>query len=329
MAGTKQTVLNFLEKNRGRYLSGEAIAEKLGLSRNSVWKAIESLRRDGYRIEAISRRGYSLSGESDVLSVSGISSFLSSDIDNSKIVLYDDLESTSKTAKGMASTGAGHGTVVISKHQSLGSGRKNRSFFSPEGGIYMSIVLDPSHLPFSNTALITSYTAVSICKSLEKLANVTPSIKWINDIFLGRKKICGILTESGADFETGEIQWIVVGIGINFAINEKDFPPELREKAGSLFIPGEEIISKNHLIAEILNRLLSPSKAKTISQTSILNSYKKRLNMLDMTVNVIQKDGITYEAVATDIDENGKLMIKLPDNSIKTLSSEEISITFN
>ena len=126
MAGTKQTVLNFLEKNRGTYLSGEAIAEKLGLSRNSVWKAIESLRRDGYRIEAISRRGYSLSGESDVLSVSGISSFLSSDIDNSKIVLYDDLESTSKTAKGMASTGAGHGTVVISKHQSLGSGRKNR-----------------------------------------------------------------------------------------------------------------------------------------------------------------------------------------------------------
>jgi len=326
MAGTKDVVLNFLEQNKGTFLSGETIAKELSLSRNSVWKAIESLRRDGYRIEAASRRGYSLSGESDILSSSGILSFLSFGMDPSQIHIFDSLESTNKTAKSMASLGASHGTVVISKTQTLGSGRKNRSFFSPEGGIYMSIILDPHFLPFSNTALITSYTAVCICKAMEKLANVTPTIKWINDIYLGSKKICGILTESGTDFESGEIQWLVVGIGINFAIDQKAFPVELRKKAGSLFTPGETIISKNHLIAEIIDRLTSPVSAKKLTPSSILRSYKKRLNMLDAEVTVIQRNGESYTAIAKDIDENGKLIIELPDKSTKTLSSEEISI---
>ncbi len=326
MAGTKEVVLNFLEQNKGTFMSGETIAKELSLSRNSVWKAIESLRRDGYQIEAASRRGYSLSGESDVLSVSGILSFLSYDMDPSLISIYDSLESTNKTAKSMASLGAQHGTVIISKTQTLGSGRKNRSFFSPEGGIYMSVILDPRFLPFTNTALITSYTAVCISKAMEKLANVTPTIKWINDIYVGPKKVCGILTESGIDFESGEIQWLVVGIGINFAVDTKAFPSDIRKRAGSLFVPGEAIISKNHLIAEILERLISPARGKNLTPSSILRSYKKRLNMLDQEVTVIERSGDSYTAIAKDIDENGKLIIEFPDKSTKVLSSEEISI---
>ncbi len=326
MSGTKESVLKYLEKNTGTFSSGEKIASELGLSRNSVWKAIESLRRDGYRIEAASRRGYSLSAESDILSISGISSFLSDNINADLIKIYDSLESTNKTAKSEASFDAPHGSVVIAKSQSSGSGRRNRSFYSPEGGIYMSVILNPDSLPFTNTALITAYTAVCICEAIEKLINVTPSIKWVNDIYIGSKKICGILTESASDFETGRIQWIVVGIGINFSVEINDFPRDIRSRAGSLFIPGEETISKNHLIAEILNRLFSQNGHTKNPASSILKKYRSHLNMLGEEITVINPDGSQYSAIAHDIDENGKLIIILNDNTKKTLSSEEISI---
>ncbi len=326
MSGTKESVLKYLEKNRGSFSSGEKIASELKLSRNSVWKAIESLRRDGYRIEAASRRGYSLSAESDVLSVSGITSFLSDNINTDLIKIYDRLESTNKTAKSAAAFDAPHGSVVIAKSQSSGSGRRNRTFFSPEGGIYMSVILKPESLPFTNTALVTAYTAVCICETIEKLVNVTPSIKWVNDIYIGSKKICGILTESASDFETGMIQWIVVGIGINFSVDITEFPRELRSKAGSLFTPGDETISKNHLIAEILSRLFSAKKHAKNPASSILKKYRSHMNMLGEEITVICPDGSKYKAIAHDIDENGKLIVKLPDETKKTLSSEEISI---
>ena len=327
MAGTKERVLKYLEQNKGTFSSGEMIAGELSLSRNSVWKAIESLRRDGYQIEAASRRGYSLTGEHDFLSVPGIQTFLKSKISPEQIFIHDSLESTNKSAKSAASFDAAHGTVIIAKSQKSGSGRKNHTFFSPPGGIYMSIVLRPESLPFSNPALITSYSCVSICKALEKLTDLKPSIKWINDIYLDNRKICGILTESGTDFESGELQWIVVGIGINFSISEKDFPGELKQKAGSIFIPGEETISKNHLIAEILNQLFPLNDGSAVDAPAIISDYRSRMNILGKKITVHPINGISYPAKALDINENGKLLIELPDGSTSLLSSEEISVT--
>ncbi len=327
MSLTKEAVLKYLEKNKGSYFSGETIAKELSLSRNSVWKAIESLRRDGYHIDAVSHRGYSLSEDTSFISKKGITSFLSDEIPYSEITIFDSVESTSKLAKSAASLGADHGTVIISKEQTGGNGRKNRSFFSPDGGIYFSIVLKPERLSFSDPSLITAYTAVCICQALEKMTDLKPSIKWINDIYINEKKVAGILTESGADFETGQLQWIVVGIGINFSISPSAFPKELQQKAGSLFIPGDEPISRNHLIAEILNRLLCNDKAAAGDSEKLLNDYKKRMNMLNKEVTVIQRDGIEYHAFAKDITKNGKLIIELPDKTTNILSSEEISIT--
>ncbi len=327
MSETKEIVLRYLEKNKGSYFSGETIARELSLSRNSVWKAIESLRRDGYHIEAASRRGYSLSAESDIISATAIASFLSKDTSIDNINIYDKLESTNKTAKSAASFDAKHGTVIIAGSQTAGSGRKNHGFFSPEGGIYMSVVLNPDTLPFSPPSLIMSFTANCICKSIEKLTDLKPSIKWTNDIYLGSEKICGILTESGMDFESGDLQWIVVGIGINFSMNKSDFPNDIRKKAGAMFVPGEETISRNHLIAEILNKILCSDKNSYQSSSQIIGEYKSRMNMLGKEINVIPKSSEKYIAKAMDIDENGKLIIELPDGSKKTLSSEEISIT--
>ncbi len=328
MSETKEIVLRYLEKNKGSYFSGEAIAKELSLSRNSVWKAIESLRRDGYHIEAASRRGYSLSSDADIISASSIKSFLSPNITIENIEIHDKLESTNKTAKGAASFGARHGTVIIAREQTAGSGRKNHSFYSPDGGIYMSIVIIPDHIPLSDPALIIPHTANCICKSIEKLTDLSPSIKWTNDIYLGSKKICGILTESGMDFESGELQWIVLGIGINFSMNNSDFPNDIKNKAGALFTPGEETISRNHLIAEILNRILASDKYDDKMSSEIISEYKSRMNMLGKQINVIPKNSDAYVATAIDINKKGKLIVELPDCSKQILSSEEISITW-
>lgn len=334
MPDTKSQVLSYLEENSGVFLSGEVIASDLNISRNSVWKAIESLRRDGFQIEAASRRGYSLSGKADKISLSEISRYLSDDSYSNLITIHDSLDSTNKAAKSMASLDAPHGTVIIATKQTGGTGRRKRSFSSPEGGIYMSIILRPESFFLKNHMLITPFSAICVCKAIEDLTGFTPSIKWMNDLYLNGKKICGILSEAGSDFDTGELEFIVVGIGINFNSDLKDFPTDIRSTIGHLYNKGQETISKNQLIAKIIDMLLSPS---AISEKDIIDEYKKRMHMLGTTITIkpsgnekgaemISQSNLVYKAKAIDVDANGKLIVELPSGEIKTLSSEDISI---
>ncbi|WP_026526618.1 biotin--[acetyl-CoA-carboxylase] ligase [Butyrivibrio sp. VCD2006] len=320
MTDTKTLVLNYLEENSGRYFSGETLAKELHISRNSVWKAIESLRREGYRISAAPRRGYSLSAKADNITVSGISKNLSPYVSSELITVYDELESTNKTARSMATFDAPHGTVIIAKRQTGGTGRKKRHFTSPEGGIYMSIILRPEKLETDGFSLITPFAGVCVCRAIEENTSVFPKIKWLNDLYIEDKKVCGILAEAGTDFDTGELQYIVLGIGINFNSESEAFPPELRKTVGSLFLKGEESISKNELIAAILNNILKGSIPE-----NIIDEYKSRMNMLGKSILVISSDK-EYEAVALDINKKGKLIVELPDKSTRVLSSEDISI---
>lgn len=320
MTDTKTLVLKYLEDHSGSFFSGETLAKELHISRNSVWKAIESLRREGYSIAAAPRRGYSLSAKADNITLSGISNHLSPFINPELITIYDELESTNKTARSMATFDAPHGTVVISKMQSGGKGRKKRLFSSPKGGIYMSIILRPERIAVSDYALITPFAGVCVCKAIESITSMKPSIKWLNDLYIDNKKISGILAEAGTDFDTGELQYIVVGIGINFNSDIDSFPAELKRTAGSLFKKGEEKISKDQLIAHILNLIL----VDNISE-NIIDEYKSRMNMLGNSIKVISKD-TEYEALAVDVNEKGKLIVELPDKTTRILSSEDISI---
>ena len=274
---SKDKVLALLEQNKTEYLSGESMAGSLGLSRNAVWKAINELRKQGYEIEAISNKGYRLGADNDIISKEGILSCLDIKLQAlaaDKIHIYDTLDSTNKTAKQMAISGSSHGTLVISKKQASGKGRKDHSFFSPDGGIYMSIILSPDNLPSLKPDVITAYTGVSVCRSIEKLCHMLPSIKPVNDLFLDGKKICGILTESGTEFDSGTVQWIVVGIGINFDPDILSFPSGLLSVVGSLYKPGEAGISKNQLIAEIYTRLID---WKGIDTERILEEYNSKI----------------------------------------------------
>jgi len=319
---TKKCILALLESKRGQSVSGEYIAAQLNVSRNAVWKAIRELKKDGYKIEAVTNKGYCLSGDNDILSVQGMLPYLSQEKNSDKIFVYDSLDSTNKTTKEMAISKAEHGTTIIADSQTKGKGRYNRTFYSPPGhGIYMSFVLHPKQLRFTTPTLITSFAAVSVCEAIEAITDKTPQIKWVNDIFLDGKKICGILSEAVTDFESGNTQWIVVGIGINFNTPLMDFPEDLRQIAGSVFIDGNASTTRNHLAAEIMNRIV----ALKYDEKKILAKYKQRLFMLGEEILVSQASE-TYIATAIDVDDIGRLIVKKDSGEVLSLSSGEITI---
>ena len=323
---TKNRILELLEQQRGESISGEHLAGILNISRNAVWKAVKELQKDGYNIVAVTNKGYCLSDENDIISIPGIKPFLSerSQFYANKIQVHKSLESTNKTAKEMAVAGAEHGTIIISDGQTMGKGRYSRNFFSPSGGgLYMSIVLRPEAMHFKNPTSVTAFAAVSVCEAIEIISTKVPRIKWVNDIFIDGKKVCGILTEAVTDFESGGLDWVVLGIGINVHTRTEDFPSDLQSLATSIY-PDEKMPGvRNRLSAEIINRILGFETLP--SETEIFEKYKKRLMMLGKEITVIQNQ-MKYKATAIDVDSVGHLIVKNENGEIITLSSGEIRI---
>ena len=322
---TKHRILELLEQNRGDSISGERLAGILNVSRNAVWKAVKELEKEGYSIEAVTNKGYRLSDQNDIVSIQGIKPFLSpqSKLYAENIKIYKTLESTNKTAKEMAVAGAEHGTVIIADSQTKGRGRYSRSYFSPSGGLYMSIILRPEVLNFENPTSVTAFAAVAVCEAIESISEKTPKIKWVNDILIDGKKVCGILTEAVTDFESGSLDWIVLGIGINVYIKTEDFPDDLQSLATSIF-PNEKMFGvRNKLSAEIINRILGYDI--TPREAEIFRKYKNRLAMLGNQVTVIQNKN-EYKAAVIDIDAAGHLVVKNENGEIITVSSGEIRV---
>lgn len=322
---TKTRILGLLEQRRGESISGEYIAGLLNVSRNAVWKAIKELRKEGHDIIAVTNKGYRLSDENDIVSVQGIEPFLSERSRSyaEKIQIYSSLGSTNKTAKEMAIAGAEHGTVIISDRQTEGRGRYLRNFFSPPGGLYMSIIIRPEALLFAEPTTVTAFAAVSVCEAIEVISDKAPKIKWVNDIFINGKKAGGILTEAVTDFESGGLEWIVLGIGVNVYARREDFPAELRSSATSVY-PDEKVYGvRNRLSAEIINRILGYD-APT-SEKEIFEKYRKRLLMIGKKITVIQGNS-TYNATAVDIDPVGHLIVKKENGEVVALHSGEIRI---
>ena len=256
---TTEKVLSVLEQNKDDFVSGEDIAALHDISRNAVWKAVNELRNRGYAIEAVSNKGYRLSRNSDIVSVEGIRACLPADLKDiaDKTQVFDTIGSTSDLAKELAVKGADHGTCVISLSQSGGRGRKDHSFFSPSGGLYMSMILKPQYIPYGRSDLITGFIGLCVCKAILELTGQQPVIKGINDLYINDRKICGILIESGSEFDSDTLQWIVAGIGINFDSDINDFPNDIKDVAASLFRPGKATVSKNELAARIIGNVFS------------------------------------------------------------------------
>ena len=318
----KNNILHILESNKGKTLSGQELADMLNVSRTAVWKAINSLKDDGYNIKSTPNKGYSLSESSDMLSAEGIRLYLNEEYKNIPITVYKTIDSTNAKAKLLAVQNAEHGTTIIAEEQTKGRGRFGRDFFSPsDSGIYMSIILKPE-LNIENSVLITSAAAVVVCNAIEKFTNVSPKIKWVNDIFIGDKKVCGILTEAVTNFESGMLDCVVVGIGINVKTRNEEFPLELQNTAGSIFIDDDSFI-RNQLTAEIINNMLRISKK--LESKDFMPAYKQRSMILGEHI-LYKKDNKWHEGYASYIDDYGGLVVYTEDGQKITLNSGEVSI---
>ena len=255
-----------------------------------------------------------------LLSEEAIRGFLTAGGAGRVLEIHDCLDSTNNRAKALAAAGAPHGLTVIADSQTGGRGRRGRSFFSPEHtGVYMTCVLRPE-CPAEKAGLLTSLAAVATARAVEKTASADIKIKWVNDLYLNGKKICGILSEAGPVTGNGKPDYAVMGIGVN--AGRMDFPPELRDIATSIGNETGRDPDRNRLIAEILNGL--DELWGDLETGAFLEESRRRSNVIGRTVTVIES-GRSYPARALDIDGQGRLVIETGEGRA-CLNSGEVSL---
>lgn len=307
----KSNILNELRKNSG-YVSGESLARSLDKSRAAVWKAVNALRDEGYPIEAHTKKGYRLADNADVLNEEEISRFCENKI---KIFYLESVDSTNNYAKKLLADGENGIFLVAAAEQTSGRGRQGKSFYSPKGtGVYMSLVIHPG-APLQNAVSSTTAAAVAVCRAIEKISDKRPGIKWVNDVYLGGKKICGILTEAVTDFESATVSSVIIGIGIN--VSTADFPDDV-ENGGSLGAG----IGRARLIAAVCDELL---KTVNDSYGDFIDYYRSRSIVIGKEIKFAE-NSVWQTAAAEGIDNRGGLEIVLKSGERRTLRSGEISI---
>lgn len=316
---TKDKILFILQKNRGNYLSGEEIAGELGISRNAVWKSVNALKSSGYKIRAVKNRGYTLTEEPAALLKEAIEAHLPERHRDCALSLHKTADSTNMLARRMALEGAPHKTLFLAEGQTAGRGRRGKSFFSPEGsGLYMSLLLRPEAI-LQKPQLITIAAAISVCRAIEAQLQVCPKIKWVNDILLNGKKVCGILTEAVTDFESGGIECIIVGVGVNCALPSDGFPDGIKDIAGAL----PEGVSRNRLCGDIAAGILD--WFQNLHNPLLIEEYRSRCDTVGKRVSFIY-NGESAHASALGIDGDGGLIAEFDDGTITVLNGGEISV---
>ena len=321
----KDEVLKLISRESD-YISGEAISRKLGVTRAAVNSAVKSLRDDGYEITSSTNKGYLLTGSPDSLSKGSIAAFLTDDRSDS-LYVFDSVGSTNTVLKEMASEGAVSGTVVIADHQSDGKGRRGRSFESPSGaGVYLSYLFKPES-GFDKISDLTSWTAVAVADAIKRAFGLDSQIKWVNDLLMNRKKICGILTEVTVEGESGFIDTCIIGIGIN--VNESSFPDEISEIATSLSIEnGGKTFNRAKLASEII-KSMDDLKSRWPDDPYYLERYRE----LNITTGskitafpLMAENGQGRKGTALEINEDFSLKVKFDDGSVQDLKSGEVSV---
>ena len=225
---TREKLLDFFEKNKGAYFSGEELAARLSVSRTAVWKAVNSLRKDGYEIDAVPNKGYCLSADTDILSSQGVEKYLEPVCASIEMEILPAVGSTNDYLREKALKGQKEGFTVLAGEQTGGRGRTGRSFYSPaDTGIYMSLLLRPENCSPAVAVKFTTMAAVAACRAIEKVSQKKAQIKWVNDVYIEDKKVCGILTEGAVSLEKGSLEYVILGVGINVYPPRGVFPREL------------------------------------------------------------------------------------------------------
>lgn len=310
---TKEQILSRLIENSDEYISGQQLAQAIGVSRAAIWKGIKALRAEGFAIDAVTNKGYRLGKENDILNAP----LVQAEIENSavQVIYYPTIDSTNTQAKRLINEGVQNDLLIISEEQTNGRGRQGKSFYSPAlTGIYMTLVTHPM-TALTNAVTATTAAAVAVCRAIENLTDIEPKIKWVNDVYVNDKKVCGILTEAVTDFETQTVTSVIIGIGMN--IKTLDFPGDV-ENAASLGVE----VKRHRLIAAITNQLY---RVLNGSIDDFISYYRSHSMIIGKRINFIKNSRVT-PATALEIDETGGLVVQLENGEVTTLRSGEISV---
>ncbi len=312
----KEKLLKLLYNNR-KYISGERLSQKFGVSRTTIWKYIKYFRKAGYKIESSSKLGYQLVESPDKLLPEEIRLGLETKKIARKIFYFKQVKSTNTIATQKAKEGAPEGTIVVAEEQKKGRGRMGRDFICPNGGLWFSIILRPE-IKVMLATRITYLVAVAVAETINDLGSIKAEIKWPNDILIANKKVCGILTEMSAEIDL--INYLVVGVGVNINFSANIFSGELEDKATTLLTELGYEINRVEFFQSLLKNIEKLYLNLDDFET-VLNRWKELNCTLGKTVTI--KDNrreVTGKAV--DINQDGALILKVAGEKKEVYSGD-------
>ena len=318
----KQKLLELLQSTEG-FLSGQELSDHLNVSRTAVWKVMKSLEEDGYEIEAVRNKGYSLKKEPDILTKESCASRINTKWLGKNLMVYDVTDSTNTRLKLAGEQGAPHGSVAVANAQEAGKGRLGRHWETPKGSaLAFSMLLRPQIQP-ENASMLTLVAALAVSRAIDEFAGIKTQIKWPNDIVYQGKKLCGILTEMSADMD--QIHYVIVGIGIN--VQMTDFPKEIQNTATSLKLETRKTLLRNELLAKVLEEfeVLYEQFVSAESLKNLKAEYESRLANKDNRVNVLAPSG-AWQGICLGIKEDGALLVQREDGKVEEVIAGEVSV---
>lgn len=317
----KEQILLLLS-NTEEFVSGEELSERFQVSRTAVWKNINALREAGYEIESVTNRGYRLISRPDLITEEELHSTLHTGFTAKKIYFLPCVDSTNKEAKRQALVNAPNGSLFIAEEQQSGKGRLGRNWSSPAGtGLWFTLLLRPQSIP-QQVTLLTLLAGLAVSKAIRAQTGCDAKIKWPNDVVIGSKKVCGILTEMAAEME--RINYVIIGIGIN--VNQKEFPEELRVKATSLLLESGKPFRRTALLQEVLTNFETLlSQLKSSGPDALLEDYKKQCISLNRTVG-FTRNGQPATGTAIDISREGELIVRCENGETVPVFSGEVTV---
>lgn len=317
----KTEIIKILKK-RGGFVSGQELCGLFGVSRTAIWKAVGRLREEGFQIRAVRKKGYLLEDSRDVVTQAELLSCMKEGLIKS-LEYHETIASTNSRAKYLAAKGALDATLVVADCQSEGRGRRGRSWVSPVGtGVFMSLILRPSLLPFT-ASMLTLVAALAVHNGILEVSGLKTFIKWPNDLVVDGRKICGILTEMSAEME--EIHYVVIGIGING--NMTEFPDELMKTAISIRMASGRPVRRSLLIGTVIKAFFGYYERfmESGSMTGLIEEYEAVMAGRGGQVTVLDPAG-SYTGIALGIDPQGRLLVKRNDGKVDCVVSGEVSI---
>lgn len=317
-------IINIFKGSRGEFVSGQALSNKIKITRSAVWKHIEGLRRQGYVILSAPSKGYRLLDAPDRLSASEIKRGIRTKTIGKEIRIFDEVGSTNDIAMEMGAKGGENGLVVVAESQSHGKGRMGRTWISPKGvNLYISILLRPGFSPHQASAL-TMMASVATATAISRTTGLDVEIKWPNDILIGGKKVSGILTEMNAEEE--RIHYVVIGVGVNVNMKKEDFPDNLRMPADSLMECTGRRVDRSGLLRALLESMDANFETlKNEGVMSIIPKWRKLCSTLNKRIKVALPEAV-ITGVAEDVTQEGGLVVTFGEGLKRVIYAGDVTL---